>query len=137
MFKTAYNPNETPVVVDDLGHVIPGLDWGTVETTANPAKDALDAGLLVLVERPGRNANVEPDAAEAFDRTENVAIRSRAFDGLDRDALFGLAVDAGLYADDDEQPYKADLVARLTHSTADVPEKTGRKATTEKTTEES
>lgn len=124
MYKTAYNSSASPVVVDELGHVIAGHDWGTVETTDGVASAALAGGTLTVVERPGRNASMDPGAVAAFDRTAEVSGRSDAFGNLERDDLFNLAVDAGLQDPDDDTPYKAELVARLAYAIdVDVPEK--------------
>lgn len=129
MFKTAYNPTDSPVVIDDLGHSIGGREWGAVETTDDATKAAIDGGLLVLVDEPGRGASVNDRAAGAFARTAEIGERSKAFAGLDRDALFELAVEHEVVADDAERtPTKGELVTLLVFSDVEPPAKTPKPA---------
>ena len=67
--KTAFNPNDTPVVVDADGHTVGGHEWGTVETTEVVVSDALDAGRLVLVDVDAGASDLAPQALEAARRT--------------------------------------------------------------------
>lgn len=123
MFKTAFNTTDTPVPAGRFGQLIGGNEWGTVETTDDVARAGLENGGLMLIDTPKASASVDDQASAAFDRTKTLRERGGKLDALDRDTLYELAVDAGMYDDGDEQPYKADLVERLAASDVDVPDK--------------
>ena len=74
MFRTAYNTTDAPVVVDSEGRSIGGGEWGTVETTEDAVKAALEAGSLEIIageldDGPGQN----PDALKAQEETQRLA----------------------------------------------------------------
>lgn len=69
MHKTAFNTTDQPVIIDDAGRQIGGYDWGTISTTEERASDALDAKILVLVDRP-EGVEINPSAQAAFDVTD-------------------------------------------------------------------
>jgi len=48
--KVAFNGTESPVVIDDEGHVLPGLERGEVDTTSDAVKQAIATGQLVWAE---------------------------------------------------------------------------------------
>lgn len=48
--RTAFNGTQSPVVIDDEGRTIPGLQRGEVDSTADLVKQAIDAGRLVWAE---------------------------------------------------------------------------------------
>lgn len=50
--KVAFNGTEVPVVIDDEGRTIPGLDRAEVDTTNDFVKQAIEAGRLVWAETP-------------------------------------------------------------------------------------
>lgn len=97
MYRTAYNTTESPVVVSDDGRVIGGLDWGTVETTDEYARQALAANLLTVQDEPDEDqkASMNPRALEAHERTAEIRERAEAAKNLDKDTLMDVAEDAG------------------------------------------
>ena len=117
MYKTAYNTTDTPLVVDDDGRVLPARSFGTVQSTAEQVKSAVERGEVVFHDRPSKNVAISPEAKAAFDETDRVADRAAKFDGFERDAL---AVLAGAEGD---TPTKAALVHSLALGDEDVPTK--------------
>lgn len=95
MILTGYNPTDAPVVVDALGHMIGGGEWGTYDSTADEVKAAIEAGTLVHVD-VDIDAVDNPSAAAqaAFKRTKKIKERE---DKVKPDK------------DDDKKPKKADL----------------------------
>lgn len=68
-YITVFNTTDRPVPIDDEGRSLPGGEWGPVLTTADQVQAALDAGHLVKVDTPAKDANVNPAAAAAFAAT--------------------------------------------------------------------
>jgi hypothetical protein len=87
--RVAFNPTESPVIVDDDGHSIPGLDRGEVDTTSPYVQQAVDIGRLVWVEAPGgfdvnrgidpilADVGQDPDKARQALRAENATAEPR------------------------------------------------------------
>ena len=73
VYKTAFNTTDSPVVIDDEGHILGGHEWGTVETTADAVKSGLDSGRLVLVDATSDSGDLDPRARDALQRTEELA----------------------------------------------------------------
>jgi len=48
--KVAFNGTESPVVIDDEGHSLAGLERGEVDTTSDAVKGAIATGQLVWAE---------------------------------------------------------------------------------------
>lgn len=55
--RVAFNPTESPVVIDDKGHSIAGLDRGEVDSTSDVVKQAIDGGRLVLTDDGTKGGN--------------------------------------------------------------------------------
>lgn len=72
MYVTAHNVTDQPVPIDGDGRQLDGHAWGPVLTTTDEVKAALDDGRLVKVSRPGKGADLNPDAAAAFDATDEL-----------------------------------------------------------------
>lgn len=124
MHKTAYNPTDGPMVVDEEGRVIGGRDWGTVNTTDPVAKVLLDDDSILLVDR---SDDMNPDATAAFDRTDEVAKRHETVKGLDKDSLLEVAADAGIIEEGDKVGV-ADLREAVAGDTSvQLPSKSNRK----------
>lgn len=124
MFVTAYNPTDGPVLIDDAGRVLGGGEFGPVDTTEQPTKDALEDGRLVRPDsEPGRGASDE--AIAAAQRAKLLEERAQAFRALDKPVLIRLAgdVDVAPGLDDDQLPAKAALVSALAYSDVPVPPK--------------
>lgn len=73
VYKTAFNTTDSPVVIDDEGHVLGGNEWGTVETTDDAVKAALDSGDLVLVDATSDAPDLDNRARDAIVKTEELA----------------------------------------------------------------
>lgn len=72
MIKTGFNVTDSPIIVADNGRQIGGREWGPVDTTADVVKEQLEAGNIVLVERP-TDGEIDPRAQAAFDATDEMA----------------------------------------------------------------
>lgn len=118
MDRTAFNTTDRPLVVDDEGRVVPGLDWGTVSTTNDRVTSLLDQGLLVLVDEPKGGVDADSPAADAFDRTRAVASLRKQWGALSVDRLRDAAVDLGVVdaetADDSDKQTLVDALANRT-----------------------
>lgn len=64
--RVAFNGTESPIVIDDEGHAIPGLDRGPVDTTSEYVKQAVKLGWLVLM--PREDFDVSGSADEVLKR---------------------------------------------------------------------
>lgn len=53
MFKVAYNPTDSPAVVDAEGRTIGGREWDAASDDAPEVQQALGAGQLVWVDPDG------------------------------------------------------------------------------------
>jgi hypothetical protein len=106
MYVTVYNTSSSAVTVDSEGREVAARDWGTVLTTADEAKVALESDVLVPVSENARQAN--PTAAAAIARTASIAERAAALADLDKGMLADLAVTGGW--DPGTDPLKPDLV---------------------------
>lgn len=95
---TVFNTTDRPVMLDDEGREVGGHDWGTADTTQQPAKDALGSGSIVKADIPS-GGDVNPLAREAADRTARLTDRLAAFGGLGSDELDALGATAGLSGD--------------------------------------
>lgn len=54
--RTAFNPTEGPVVIDDEGRTLPGLTHGPVDPSCDAVTEALAGGRLVLVDTPKKGS---------------------------------------------------------------------------------
>lgn len=113
MHKTAFNTTDQPVTVDAEGRMIGGQEWGSINTTADEAKALLEQGIIVIVDKPGDDADVNPEAAAAFDATDRLAELA----ALPADEVKDQAVEAGV-ADDASDVTKAEAVEKLGRSSA-------------------
>lgn len=98
MFRTAYNPTDAPVVIDDEGRTLEGLAWGPVRSTAEEVRGALERGTLVLLDTDTDTAGeLDPQAREALDATAELEAARRAGEltgsGLTPDGLARLTVE--------------------------------------------
>jgi hypothetical protein len=50
MTRSAFNPTDGPVVIDDEGHVLPGLEHGDVDSDAAEVQAAVEQGRLILAD---------------------------------------------------------------------------------------
>jgi hypothetical protein len=50
--RLAFNPTDTPVLIDDDGRSLAGGEWATVDDTAQPVLDAIDLGRLTWPAEP-------------------------------------------------------------------------------------
>jgi len=96
MYVTAYNTTPGPITVDGEGRVVHGGDYGTVDTTFEQVREALDAGRLVQTELPeGSEASEAAKAAVA--RTETITGRADELANVhDKDVLAAAAAEAGV-----------------------------------------
>ena len=71
MFQVAYNPTDSPVVVDAEGRTIGGREWGPADDAVDEVTQALGADQLVWVDP---DAGPEANAAfmEAVRRVEEL-----------------------------------------------------------------
>jgi hypothetical protein len=76
-FRTVYNTGDSPVIVDQEGHVIGGGEWGTIDFRDKVAKEHLHSGLLVEVKAP-EEGTFNPDAKTAIDATEEANANAEA-----------------------------------------------------------
>jgi hypothetical protein len=115
VYATAYNTTDRPIVVDAEGRSIGGGEFGTVDTTADEAKMAAEAGDLFiypeLTEGPGQN----PAATDAIRNTETVRARAIRLGELEKEDLQELGGQAGMADANDAR--KRDLVTGLAFRT--------------------
>lgn len=71
-YVTAYNPGDSPVVVDDDGRTVGGREWSPVLTTEDRVKEAFADGRLVKVNPPEGDDTLTPEARTAFEATEEL-----------------------------------------------------------------
>lgn len=109
MYVTAYNPTDGPVVVTDQGHTIGGRSWGTLDTTSDAGRRALELGDVLEVEAESSD---NADVSAALERTKAVSERAELAGNADKGKLLEAARNAGLVGDD-EEPHKPELVAML------------------------
>lgn len=107
VYRTGYNPTDTPVVVDDEGRTIGGREWGTYQTTEDAAQAALSDGRLLEVEVPDE-AGVNPLATAAHERTQVVQDRVEQVKPMDKPTLRDAAIESDLI-DPSEHPHVSDL----------------------------
>jgi hypothetical protein len=108
MLQLAYNTTDAPVLADDLGHVIGGRDWGTVDSTDAASKLALGTDSLVLVDEDSIGKDANPAAVAAVERLTERRKRHDAATATQKDKLAEALEDAGVDVDDDAT--KAELV---------------------------
>jgi hypothetical protein len=64
MTRSAFNPTDTPVVIDDEGRVLPGLEHGDVDPDAPEVEAAVEQGRLILADDepkpPAKKATAPP-----------------------------------------------------------------------------
>lgn len=65
-YRLAYNTSDSPLLIDDEGHVLGGREWGAVNDKLDQARDAVRAGTLRFVDELGEDA--DPAATAAMDR---------------------------------------------------------------------
>lgn len=68
-YRVAYNTTDRPVPIDDDGRIAPGGEWTPVLAAAEQVRDAIAAGVLVLVDEPDDLDGIHPDARAAIDAT--------------------------------------------------------------------
>lgn len=128
VYSTVFNTTDQPIVVDAEGRAVGGREWGTVETLAEQAAAALSARHLVVIEKIAKNA--DPRALAAAARTAEVSDRAGRLQGMEKDELTALALDAGVPGA--EQASKPDLVALLAARTnVAVPERASTRSAKE------
>lgn len=71
-YVTAYNPTDRPVVIDDEGRTVAGRSWAPVIRQAEEVRGAYERGDLVTVSRPADDDELDPQAVEAFDATDEL-----------------------------------------------------------------
>lgn len=64
MFRPAHNRTDRPVLIDAEGRQLGGREWGAVDDSADEVIAAVDAGELVLYDKPFE-ADANPDAVAA------------------------------------------------------------------------
>lgn len=77
MHRTYFNTTDGPVIVGIDGRSIEGSTWGPADPDDERADVAIDAGLIVEIETPGRDhgskgAEINPDAAAAIQATKDL-----------------------------------------------------------------
>lgn len=97
MFVTAFNRTQTPVIIDDAGRVLGGLEWGTVAVTQSRTQDAVARGALVLVDITNPSTTASP-VNDADARTAAAETRVQAAQHLS-EAELDDALDAAGAAD--------------------------------------
>ena len=75
--RVAFNTTESPVVIDDEGHAIPGLERAEVDSASAVVKQALSAGRLVWVES-GEDFDLSGSAEDVLNRVGNDPDKARA-----------------------------------------------------------
>lgn len=68
--RVAFNPTESPVVIDDHGRTVAGLDRAEVDSTSPVIKQAIDTGRLVYVDdgKPADDFDVSGSAPDVLKR---------------------------------------------------------------------
>lgn len=68
--RVAFNPTESPVVYDDDGHSVAGLERVEVDSTSSVVKQAIEAGRLLYVDDGSRgdDFDVSGSARAVLDR---------------------------------------------------------------------
>jgi hypothetical protein len=94
VIAVAYNASDGPVVIDEEGRILGGGEWGVVDNTEGPAKQAAEAGDLHIFpdldEGPGQN----PAAIDAIRRASGIRERQGAFAALEKKDLDKTAAEA-------------------------------------------
>lgn len=84
MFRLAFNPTDSPVLIDDDGHTLPGGEWGPALTTESAVKAALEAGQLVWSQDPSDDADPAAVAASKRVADLNAPKKSKSADAQTR-----------------------------------------------------
>lgn len=116
MYKTAFNPADTALVVSEDGRTIGGHEWGTVDTTDAVGKRLLADGLLINVDVPEYNSSSNQNAVQAFKHTDEISARAEKARSVDKSVLQETAVQAGL-VDADDSVRKNELVDAVAEAT--------------------
>lgn len=78
VWKTAFNPGDSPVVCSEDGCTVGGHEWASVETTDPRAAAAVDSGALVLVDASSSDAGLDAEAKRVLEATEELAAPKKA-----------------------------------------------------------
>lgn len=132
MYKTVFNPSDSPVTVSASGRTVGGHDWGTVQTTEQEARSAIDNGYLLVQDEleQQEGASYNPSAVEAHKRTADYADRHEKASNLDNEALYNLAVQHRLTPEVEtvsDRPNKTELVTLVVESSTEIPSPTQAK----------
>jgi len=126
VYKTAYNPGDSPVVVSETGRSIGGREWGTVQTTDSAASALLDAGYISIVDYPedSDTSTFNTDVSKVITRTDEWTAKHEKVQGTDKQVLLDDARQRGLIEEDEDRS-KGELVTLYTETEdLDVPTKT-------------
>jgi hypothetical protein len=117
-FVLAYNPTDSPVIIDIAGRALGGGEWGAVDPVDVHTAAAVDGSRIVLAAAPGKDAG--PAAVAAQQEAQRLTKRQSTFAATDPVVLLDLALTAGLFTDD-AKPTVDQLVLALTRSSVDLP----------------
>jgi hypothetical protein len=92
MYQTAFNPGTGPVMCSTSGRSLGGNEFGTISTTDDVAKAALeDESLLIVETEPDENSN--PAFVAAYEQTEDWQEKYDGHASYDKDYLVSEAPD--------------------------------------------
>jgi hypothetical protein len=111
-YKTAFNPGDSPVVVDAEGRTIGGGEWDAVSSTEDAAKAGFDSGALVAVDADPEGDGLNPNAQAALQRTASLNARHSELQGLDVEELRKAATKGGV-VDEGDKSSKTELLSAL------------------------
>lgn len=120
MFRPAFNPTASPVLVDGAGRSIGGGEWGAVDTTEPRVREALNGGRLDLGPAVDSDAKLSGDADAAYQRAVVLEDRRQTLSGA---TVAQLRDFAGEDLDDQvdvDDARKGELVSALAHPDADL-----------------
>lgn len=107
-YRLAYNPLDTPVVVDAAGRTIGGQEHGLADDNSPEVKDATSDDRLVFVEVNRDNNNTRAVVALS-DRAVEVERRRAALMGRGRGDLHRMARERGLSSEQTDGQLAAEL----------------------------
>ena len=116
MYRTAFNPTDSPQPSSDNGKTIGGGEWGTVDTTDASVQASIDSGALLYVEVPddlNDGVNRVPAATDVLVESARLEERRAEAGELSKEELVVIAIENGLLGKNDEAPNRAELEAQL------------------------
>jgi hypothetical protein len=110
-FQPAFNPTDSPVLIDSAGRTLGGGEWGAVNLSDPFAQEASEAGRLVLPDL--RTSGATPEALEAKASADRANQRGDQLRAKDAGELARLAVEHGVLTEDAVILAESDRLAAL------------------------